>query len=144
LSSSYQPVVYRQIHLGVQCAEIRELGFIRWRKIPMNPKSPRIFVALIILLFGCFTTIWAQTAATPPRPSPTATPAPVVTVSPPPEQKAYDEARRIKDPEKKIEALEKIVKDFPDRFQAFQARSEGSGYIDQEFSNSNRANQNRR
>lgn len=90
----------------------------------MNPKSPRIFVTLIILLFGCFATMRAQTAATKPTPSPTASPAPVVTVSPPPEQKAYDEARRIKDPEKKIEALEKIVKDFPERFQAFQARND--------------------
>ena len=90
----------------------------------MNPKLPRLVVALIILLPGCFATIGAQTAATKPAPSPTASPAPVAAVSPPPEQKAYDEARRIKDPEKKIEALEKLVKDFPDRFQAFQARNE--------------------
>ena len=76
----------------------------------MKPKSPRIFATFIILLFGCFATMRAQTAAAKPTPSPTASP--VVTVGPPPDQKAYDEARRIKDPEKKIEALEKIVKDF--------------------------------
>jgi hypothetical protein len=81
-------------------------------------------VTLIILLFGCFATMRAQTAATKPTPSPTASPAPVVTVSPLPEQKAYDEARRIKDPEKKIEALEKVIKEFPDRFASIQARNE--------------------
>jgi tetratricopeptide (TPR) repeat protein len=42
----------------------------------------------------------------------------------PPAQKAYDEARRIKDPKQKIEALEKVIKDFPEGFQAFQARND--------------------
>lgn len=90
----------------------------------MNPRSPRIFVTLTILLLGCCATTQAQTAATTPSPSPTASPASVVTVSTPPDQKAFDEARRIKDPEKKIEALEKFVKEYPDRFTAFQARND--------------------
>jgi tetratricopeptide (TPR) repeat protein len=47
-------------------------------------------------------------------PSPTQSPAPVALPTPPPQQKAYDEARRIKEPEKKIEALEKVLKDFPE------------------------------
>ena len=90
----------------------------------MKPKSPRIFLTLVTVVFGCFVSTQAQTAATKPSPSPAASPTSVVTVSPPADQKAYDEARRIKDPEKKIEALEKLVKDFPDRFTAFQARND--------------------
>ena len=88
----------------------------------MNPKSPRIFLALIIFAFGCFATAHAQTVVTTPSPSPGTSP--TMAPAPPPDQKAYDEARRIKDPEKKIEALEKMVKDFPDRFTALQARSD--------------------
>jgi len=42
----------------------------------------------------------------------------------PPDSKAYDEARRIRDPQKKIDALEKVLKDYPDGFPAFQARSD--------------------
>jgi len=90
----------------------------------MKPKSPRFFLALIMFAFGLFATAQAQTAVTTPSPSPSATPTPVITVSTPPDQKAYDEARRIKDPEKKIEALEKMTRDFPDRFTTVQARNE--------------------
>ncbi|MDX6405704.1 MAG: hypothetical protein QOH70_3159 [Blastocatellia bacterium] len=41
-----------------------------------------------------------------------------------PDQKAFDEARRIKEPQKKIEALEKVVNDFPESFYRSQARLE--------------------
>ncbi len=88
----------------------------------MNPKSPRFFLTVIILVFVFFATTQGQTVTTKPAPSPSATP--VTAPAPPPDQKAYDEARRIKDPDKKIEALEKIVKDFPERFTAFQARND--------------------
>lgn len=81
--------------------------------------TPRLLLAPIIFAFGCFATAQAQTVVATPSPSPGSSP---TVVAPAPDQKAYDEARRIKDPEKKIEALEKMVKDFPDRFTAFQAR----------------------
>ena len=92
------------------------------KEIPMNPKSPRIFFAVITFAFGCFAVTQAQTVATTPSPSPAASP--IAAPSPGPDQKAYDEARRVKDPQKKIEALEKIIKDFPERFTAFQARND--------------------
>src|SRR6185436_10144133 len=54
---------------------------------------------------------------------PSASPAPAAPAVPP-DQKAYDEARRVKDPEKRLDALEKVIKDFPDKFAGFQARSD--------------------
>ncbi|HYX30872.1 MAG TPA: tetratricopeptide repeat protein, partial [Pyrinomonadaceae bacterium] len=66
----------------------------------------------------------SQQTTTTASPSPSQSPAAIGLPAPPPEQKAYDEARRIKDPEKKIEALEKVAKDFPDRFQSMQARND--------------------
>jgi tetratricopeptide (TPR) repeat protein len=65
-----------------------------------------------------------QSPAATSSPSPTQSPAATALPTPAPEQKAYDEARRIKEPEKKIEALEKVAKDFSDRFIAIQARGE--------------------
>ena len=92
----------------------------------MNHKSPRLLFGLIVLGSSCFLSANAQPAATAPKASPgaTPTPAPITAPTPAPDQKAYEEARRIKDPEKKIEALEKVAKDFPDRFGAFQARND--------------------
>ena len=57
-------------------------------------------------------------------PSPTQSPAATALPTPAPAQKAYDEARRIKEPNKKIEALEKVLKDFPEGLVVMQARSE--------------------
>lgn len=91
----------------------------------MNHTLPRFLFGLIFL-FGCFMNASAQPTVPVPKTSPSATPTPAPAVAPtlPPDQKAYDEARRIKDPEKKIEALEKVAKDFPERFTAFQARND--------------------
>lgn len=92
----------------------------------MNNTSPRFLFGLVVFLFACFVNASAQPPSAVPKTSPSATPtpAPVAAPTPAPDQKAYDEARRIKDPEKKIEALEKVAKDFPDRFVAFQARND--------------------
>jgi TolA-binding protein len=61
----------------------------------------------------------AQQVATVPPGQTTQTAPPI-----PPDQKAYNDARRITDPQKKIDALEKLISDFPDGFQAFQARND--------------------
>jgi tetratricopeptide (TPR) repeat protein len=69
----------------------------------------------------------AQQVIPVPSGSPTTTPPATTTPAPPAiplDQKAYDEARRIKDPQKKIEALEKVNKDYPDRFVAYQSRND--------------------
>jgi len=51
------------------------------------------------------------------KPTPTPTPAPAPAARPmPADQKAYMEASRIKDPQKKIEALEKFLDQYPDSF----------------------------
>jgi len=92
----------------------------------MKFRIPQITACLVALLLSCFVVTRSQqvkTVSSPP-PSPTPSPAPVALPTPAPDQKAYDEARRIKDPQKKIEALEKVVKDFPDKFVAFQARND--------------------
>src|SRR4051794_21835623 len=59
--------------------------------------------ALCVSLF--LTTAIAQTTDDPKPPAARETP---------PDQKAYNEAAKITDPAKKIEALEKVKKDFPD------------------------------
>jgi tetratricopeptide (TPR) repeat protein len=59
-----------------------------------------------------------------PTPTPTpATPAAAARVMPP-DQKAYSDAARIKDPQKKIEALEKFLEQYPDTFMASSAHLE--------------------
>jgi tetratricopeptide (TPR) repeat protein len=94
----------------------------------MNCTSPRMLFGIIIFVSSCFMNTSAQPSVAVPKasPAPSATPSPsaIPAPTPPPDQKAYDEARRIKDPQKKIEALEKVAKDFPDRFVSFQARNE--------------------
>jgi len=92
----------------------------------MKSKIPQHTACLIVLLLSCFVVTRSQQVVTvsAPTASPAQSPAPVVLPAPPPDQKAYDEARRIKDPQKKIEALEKVVKDFPDKVAAFQARND--------------------
>jgi tetratricopeptide (TPR) repeat protein len=79
-----------------------------------------VFSSIVIAL--TFSVARSQPATS--SPSPTQSPAAVALPTPPPQQKAYDEARRIKEPEKKIEALEKVQKDFPEGVVVMQARSE--------------------
>jgi len=92
----------------------------------MKFRAPQIAACLIVLLLSCFVVTRSQQVApvASPTPSPAQSPAPVAPPAPAPEQKAYDEARRIKDVEKRIEALEKVTKDYPDKFVTFQARSD--------------------
>jgi tetratricopeptide (TPR) repeat protein len=90
----------------------------------MKIRFAHTFLALAGLLFVPSLT-HAQTVVTTQAPTPSPSSSPAATLpAPPPEQKAYDEARRIKDPQKKIEALEKVSKDFPNAFVASQARYE--------------------
>ena len=84
--------------------------------------TPRFFFTFPLTVSVFLTSVHAQQVITTQSPSaatPSATaPPPVI----PPDQKAYDEARRIKDPQKKIEALEKVINDFPNGFIGSQAR----------------------
>jgi len=90
----------------------------------MKNRFAETALAVLGLLFVSFVTP-AQTVVTttqnnaPPSSSPAA-----AAPTPLPEQKAYDEARRIKDPQKKIDALDKVIKDYPEKVQASMARSE--------------------
>jgi hypothetical protein len=88
----------------------------------MKTRAPQIAISMLLCLLISFPVVPAQQVITipagPPKTNPPTPPAA------PPEQKAYDEARRLKDPQKKIEALEKVIKDYPDRFVAFQARND--------------------
>ncbi len=92
----------------------------------MKFRIPQTTACLIVLLLSCFVVTRSQQVVTvsSPTPSPRQPPAPIALPTPASDQKAYDEARRIKDPQKRIEALEKVVKDFPDKFAAFQARND--------------------
>lgn len=93
----------------------------------MNLKPALFFNSFFVLLI-CFSPTLAQSqvitvqpAAQKPQATPTATPtAPPAAIRP--DQKAYDDARRISEPQKKIEALEKFVIDFPDSFMKSMAR----------------------
>jgi TolA-binding protein len=87
----------------------------------MNTTATKFILGSIVIAIG-FSVARSQPATA--SPSPTQSPAAVASPTPPPQQKAYDEARRIKEPEKKIEALEKVVKDFPEGFVVMQARGE--------------------
>ena len=79
-----------------------------------------VFVSMLIAL----TFSVARSQQAPPAASPSPQPPPATALpTPPPEQRAFDEARRIKDPEKKIAALEKVEKDFQGSV-VVQARSE--------------------
>lgn len=92
----------------------------------MRFRFPQITACLIVLLLSCFVVTRSQQVApvASPTPSPAQSPAPVAPPPPAPEQKAYDEARRIKDVEKRIAALETVARDYPDKFAGFQARNE--------------------
>jgi tetratricopeptide (TPR) repeat protein len=91
----------------------------------MISRLPAILLCLFALFLGCVTAQTEKTAAPPATPAAASpTPPPARMPTPQPDQKAYDEARRIKEPQKKIDALEKVIKDYPNGFVAFQARSE--------------------
>src|SRR6266403_1086819 len=89
----------------------------------MKTRTSLNAVVLLFCLLISLPTAHAQQIATVPAGPPAKTPT-VIPPAVPPEQKAFDEARRIKEPQKKIEALEKVIKDYPERFVAFQARNE--------------------
>src|SRR2546421_11583916 len=89
----------------------------------MNTTAPKVFLGSVLIALT-FSVARSQSATSAPSPSQSASPAAVALPTPPPQQKAYDEARRIKEPEKKIAALEKVTKDFPEGFVVMQARSE--------------------
>jgi tetratricopeptide (TPR) repeat protein len=97
-------------------------SFENQKEKSMRPNATKFLFGLILIAFT-FSIARSQTAPPKTSPAPTQSPAPVALPTPPPEQKAYDEARRIKEPEKKIEALEKVAKDFQG-FVVMQARSE--------------------
>jgi tetratricopeptide (TPR) repeat protein len=83
---------------------------------------PRFFFTFLLAFSVFLTSVHAQqiiTTQSQPAATPSATAPPPVM---PPDQKAYDEARRIKDPQKKIDALEKVIKDFPNGFAGSAAR----------------------
>ena len=73
----------------------------------MKPKAPQVAISLLFCLLVSLATHAQQVVTIPPG-LPATTPTPPAI---PPDQKAYDEARRVKDPAKKIEALEKVAKD---------------------------------
>ena len=89
----------------------------------MKTRTSLIAIWLLSCLLISLPAAHAQQIATVPAGPPAKTPT-VILPAVPPEQKAFDEARRIKEPQKKIEALEKVIKDYPERFVAFQARNE--------------------
>src|SRR5262245_51956362 len=107
--------------MGVQSQKPRSVLSFTPGRNHMKPTAPRILCG-ILLVFCSFSFARAQQATATPAPKPSVTPAATAMPTPAPDQKAYDEARRIKDPEKKIEALEKVIKDFPDRSGAYQSR----------------------
>ena len=85
----------------------------------MKSRAPLVSIGLWFCLLSSFPLAHAQQNVTVPSGTSTQTTPPVA-----PEQKAYDEARRIKDPQKKIDALEKVIKDYPEHFYANQARTD--------------------
>src|SRR5436190_12491745 len=89
----------------------------------MKNRFAKTSLAVFGLLFVSFATQAQTVVTTTQTPSPSQSPA-AVAPTPLPEQKAYDEARRIKDPQKKIDALDKVIKDYPEKVQASMARSD--------------------
>ena len=80
----------------------------------MKSRFAQMSVAIFVLLFVGFATP-AQTVVTTTQNTATATPSPspaAPAATPLPEQKAYDDARRIKDPQKKIDALDALPQVF--------------------------------
>jgi tetratricopeptide (TPR) repeat protein len=73
---------------------------------------------LVVFLTASFAQTPAQKAEPEKKATPAAPPPPVAVQMPslPPDRKAYGEAIRVTEPQKKIEALEKFIADFPDSF----------------------------
>src|SRR5215467_10881345 len=84
---------------------------------------PRFFFTLFLVISVVLTSVHAQQVVTT-QSQPAAAPTPAPPPALPPDQKAYDEARRIKDPQKKIDALEKLIKDYPNGFVGSMARND--------------------
>jgi tetratricopeptide (TPR) repeat protein len=88
-------------------------------------------ICLLVVLIFAATALAAQQQPTKPasqspsaaKPTPTPAPAPPTTAARPmpADQKAFMDASRIKDPQKKIEALEKFLDQYPDSFMTSQA-----------------------
>ncbi len=74
----------------------------------MKTRSATFTILTIGTVICCLSSVPAQSP--PPAPRPAATP------SMPSDRKAYTDALRVTDPQKKIEALEKYISDFPDSF----------------------------
>ena len=80
----------------------------------MKPTLRTVSIILMLgLMLGGLSVNWQSTAhaqaqAQNPPPSTSPTPPPM-----PPDLKAYQDANRISDPQKKVEALEKVIADFP-------------------------------
>lgn len=83
----------------------------------MKPTMRTVSIILMLgLMLGGLSITWqpmthAQAQAQNPAPTPSPTPPPPPAMAA--DQKAYMDANRISDPQKKIEALEKVIADFP-------------------------------
>lgn len=90
----------------------------------MKLRAPKVAISLLLCVLTSAPLALAQqpviTVVAPPGQQPQTVSAPPIR----PDQKAYDDARRTKDPQKKIEALEKVITDFPESFYRSQARLE--------------------
>src|SRR5262245_21950252 len=89
-------------------------------------------ICLLVVVILAATALAAQQQNTKPapqapsaaKPTPTPAPPPPVARPIPADQKAYMDATRIKDPQKKIEALEKFLEQYPDSFMTSGAHME--------------------
>ncbi len=86
----------------------------------MKTRAPQIVISLLFCLLTCVHAQQPVVTVAQPGQQPQTVPAPAIRL----DQKAYDDARRSKDPQKKIEALEKVITDFPESFYRSQARIE--------------------
>src|SRR5437764_11012923 len=71
-------------------------------------------IMILGLMFCGLSVTWQPTArAQAQAPTPTPTPSPALAPTTPPEMKALTDAQRISDPQKKVEAFEKFIADYP-------------------------------
>ncbi len=98
----------------------------------MKPTVRTVSIILMLgLMLGGLSVTWqpmthAQAQAQNPPPSPTPPPMP-------PDQKAYNDANRISDLQKKVEALEKFTADFPRSSSVYQAHQKRHERADQKY-----------
>ncbi len=95
----------------------------------MKTRYASIAISLMLLLICTVSSILAQQSTAPPPPQPQPRPTGAASVAPavpalPPDRRAYTDALRITDPQKKLEALEKYVADFPDSVGIQQANQQ--------------------